>query len=378
MSLLKPHVTFTVTNKTIFRIIAIVFGTFMLLRFFNSVAHGLTLIFISFFLSLALNPAVSRIMHHLPGRSRARAAGVAYIIVLSVLIGFFSLVVPPLIKQTNAFVRDVPSIVSNFKQQDSALSRFATRYNLDTQIDAVGDDIANRVGGVRPVITTANRIGSMLVSVITVFILTFMMLIEGPMWLEKFWALQPSAHRERRKKLAVKMYRVVTAYVNGQLIIATIAGAFSLIVMVILGVPNAIALAGIISLFGLIPLIGSTLGAAVVVLVTLFTSVKLALIMAVYFLVYQQVENATLQPYIQSRANELTPLSVFIAALLGAGLGGLLGALVAIPAAGCIKILLEDYINRKHLTHADVANPKAHSRHNPLLKSELNDEPVSK
>ncbi len=199
---------------------------------------------------------------------------------------------------------------------------------------------------------TATRIGSTIISIITVLVLTFMMLIEGPVWLKKFWAAQPAAKRERGKRLAYRMYRVVTGYVNGQFLVAIIAGGFALVALLIASTLydvsiNAIALAGIIALTGLIPMIGATIGAAVVVVVCLFTSVPLALTMAVFFLIYQQVENITIQPYIQSRQNELTPLLVFVAALVGVGFGGLLGGFVAIPAASCLKILIEDYFARK-------------------------------
>ncbi len=347
MGLLNRNTTITISNRTILRVIAIVIASVMAVRFFSVLSHALTLIFVSFFLALALNPAVSKISHYLPSKSRAWATGAAYIAVLSILVGFFALVIPPLIRQTNEFVREVPQIIQEFKNEDNAVSRFIYRYNFDEQIDQAVSDFSSRTANVKPVVATAGRVGGTLVSIITVIILTFMMLVEGPFWMEKFWELHPEAQRERRKKLAHKMYRVVTAYVNGQLIIATVAAALALIFMVIIGVPNAIALAGIVAIMGLIPLIGNTLGAVLIVGVTLFSSVKLAVIMAVYFLVYQQLENATLQPYIQSRHNELTPLLVFVAALLGASLGGLLGALVSIPVAGCAKILFEDYMTRR-------------------------------
>jgi predicted PurR-regulated permease PerM len=106
---------------------------------------------------------------------------------------------------------------------------------------------------------------------------------------------------------------------------------------------NPVALAGIVFVFGLIPLIGNTLAAALVIVFCLFASSGLAVGMAIYFLLYQQIENATLQPYIQARSNNLTPLIVFISALIGAQLGGLLGALAAIPLAGCIRVLLDEY-----------------------------------
>jgi len=100
----------------------------------------------------------------------------------------------------------------------------------------------------------------------------------------------------------------------------------------------------------LIPMIGNTIGGILVVLACLFVSTPLAIIMAIFFVLYQQIENVSLQPYIQAKYNELTPLLVFVAALIGISYAGFLGALIAIPVAGCAKILFLDYLERKQRT----------------------------
>jgi predicted PurR-regulated permease PerM len=181
--------------------------------------------------------------------------------------------------------------------------------------------------------------------------MTFMMLVEGPRWLELFWGVMPPQHRTRHKRIAHKMYRGVTGFVNGQVILAVIAGACAFIALEIAGHitranVNSVALAGIVSVFGLIPLFGNPLAAILVILTCIINSVTLGLVMLAYFIVYFFIENHTFQPYIQSRLNNLTPLTVFIAAVLGVGFGGLLGAIIAIPAATAVKILVEDYFER--------------------------------
>ncbi len=161
------------------------------------------------------------------------------------------------------------------------------------------------------------------------------------------------AWRKHREELAYRMYKVVVNFVNGQALVAVIGGTFAAIALFILGqvfnAPiNAIALGGIIALFALMPLIGTIIGSFIAVLACLLVSVPLAIAAAIYFIIYQQIENVTVQPYVQARSNNLTPLTVFMSALVGVGFGGILGALIAIPAAGCIKILLEDYFQHKH------------------------------
>lgn len=333
-----------------------IIASYLALRFIASTSHIITLIFISFFLAMALNPAVSWIARQLKSRSRVRATGVAYVMVLALLIGFFSLVIPPLISQSVDFINDLPSTVNSFRTQDSSIARFARQHNLVDRLEELSRDFRSQFGPTsQPIISTAGRIGSTLVSIVSVLVLTFMMLVEGPGLLDRFWALQPEKRRKRYKELADKMYRIVTGYVNGQVLIAAIGAAFALVALLIGSTVfkspvNAVALAGIVFLFGLIPMIGNTLAAVLVVIMCLFASLPLAISMAVFFLVYQQIENVTLQPYIQAKTNELTPLLVFTAALLGAGLGGILGAFVAIPAAGCLKILIVDYYSRRKLS----------------------------
>lgn len=349
----EETVTVTVSNRTVVRVILMILATILGLRFLDNVSNILVLIFVAFFLALALNPAVSWITHRLKNKSRVRATAVAYLAVLAVLATFIVTVVPPLVSQTVDFVRSIPQTLEDFKTQDSALARFVRDNNLDKQLDELIKDFDVQVQDVRePVLNTAGRIGAIIVSIITVLVLTFMMLVEGPYWMNRLLELQPREKQQYRKTLALKMYRVVTGYVNGQLLIALIGAAFAMVALyitsTIIGVSiNAVGLAGIVALTGLIPMIGNTIGAVFVVLICLFTSVPLAIIMGVFFIIYQQIENVTIQPYIQSKHNEMTPLLVFIAALLGIGFGGLLGGLIAIPTAGCLRILAKEYIARR-------------------------------
>lgn len=352
----RSETAVTFTNQTIIRVIVLVVVTLLGLNLLDKLTKPLILIFVALFLAVALNPAVSWITGHLKSKSRARATGFAYLAVLTILVSFFSLVIPPMVNETTRFISDLPETINSFEKSDTAAARLARKYNIDSELKDFSQNIGSRFGDFRgTVVSTISRVGSTIVSIITVLVLTFMMLVEGPYWLKELLELQPAEKREHRKKIAERMYRVVTGYVNGQLLIALIAAGFALVALLvsstILNVSlNAVALAGIVALTGLIPLIGNTIGAAVVVLFCLFSSSVLAIIMAVFFLIYQQVENVTIQPYIQSRKNELTPLLVFLAAIIGVGLGGLFGALVAIPVAGCLKILVEDQFNKRVTT----------------------------
>jgi len=349
----RTKVTVNVTNRTIVRTILWVLVTIVAYKFVGRISHGLTLIFASFFLALALNPVVSWITRHLKIESRVRATALAYGAVIVVISLFLLLVIPPLVTQTRTFISNVPQTIENFETQDSKLARTARKYNVDKKISQGAKDFASHYSNYgSTLLNTGKRIAEALASLLAVLVMTFMMLVEGPKWLELFWGIMPPGRRSHHKRIAQKMYRGVTGFVNGQVILAVIAGFIAFITLevashVVSVNINSVALAGIVSVFGLIPLFGNPLAATIVVLACLINSVTLGLIMLIYFIVYFFVENHTFQPYIQSKLNELTPLTVFVAAVLGVGFGGLLGAIIAIPTASAVKILIEDYFERR-------------------------------
>jgi len=368
MSKESQSVTVNITNKTMLRAIVWIVGVILAFRFVENATHALTLIFLSFFLALALNPVVSSIAKHLKSRSRVRATAAAYLVVLAVLSGFIVLIIPPLIQQTRDFINDAPTIVANFQNQDSGIADLARRYNIDDQLSKAAKDFASNFGSASgPIIDTGKRIGGTFISAIMIIVMTFMMLVEGPGWLSRMWSVVKPAKRAHHQEISRRMYRMVTGFVNGQVILAAIAGSFSLVALLVasnlLDISiNAVALAGIVTILGLVPMIGNPISTTIVVIVCLLSSLNLAIIMLVYFVVYQQIENATLQPYIQSRQSELSPLIVFIAAILGISLGGIVGALAAIPLAGCVKILLLDYLAHRNGHHQPTeAIPAARS-----------------
>lgn len=349
------NVTVNITNRTIVRTILWVVATVIIFKVIGQISHILTLIFAAFFLALALNPVVSWVRRMLHIKSRAKATAVSYLLVVVFLAAFFALVTPPLVRQTRDFIKEVPQTVQNFQSQDTSLSRAVRKYKLDEKLTQGAKDFASHYsnfGG--EVLDTGKRVAEAVASVFAVLVMTFMMLVEGPRWFELYFGTLPDRKRQHQRKLAMRMYKAVSGYVNGQVIIAAIAGFFAFLALEIAGhilnVPtNAAALGGIVAVFGIIPLFGNPIAATLVVLVSLLNSVTLAIVMAIYFVIYFFIENHTFQPYIQSRLNELTALMVFIAALIGVALGGILGALVAIPVASSIKILVEDhYEQRRH------------------------------
>ena len=281
-------------------------------------------------------------------------------LVVVFLIGFFALVIPPLVRQTRDFIKDVPATVENFQKQDSSLATAAKRYNLDDKLSQAAKDFTSNYENFgATILDTGKRVAEAMASFFVVLVLTFMMLVEGPMWVKLYLKSLPDKQRGRQSQILNRMYKAVSGFVNGQVILAVVAGSFAFVALQIASQVmnvsvNAVALAGIVAVFGIIPLFGNPIAAILVVLVSLLSSIALGVVIAIYFIIYFFIENHTFQPYIQARLTELSPLLVFIAALIGVGFGGILGAIIAIPAASTIKIILEDQF-LKHGTETTSA-----------------------
>ena len=184
---------------------------------------------------------------------------------------------------------------------------------------------------------------------LTVLVLTFMMLIEGPHWLSLGKGLLPKDKRKRANALANDMYKVVKGFVNGQVFLAGLAAIMIVVPLLILGVSYPIALMVIVFICGLIPMVGHTIGAVIVSTIALFTSPIAAVIILAYYILYQQIENYVIQPRVQSNSTNMSPLLVFASVIVGVSFGGLLGGLVAIPVAGSLRILVIDYLHRRNM-----------------------------
>jgi predicted PurR-regulated permease PerM len=349
----EQEVFLTVTNQTFFRLAALTVFTLILIHAAEKAAHALLLIFTAFFLSLALNAPVHWISRHLPGKprdNRSKATIISFLIVIILLGGFIASIAPPLVRQTESFVGAAPRIIKDFRSQDSGTGKLIRRYHLEKQVSDVSSQLSSRlknIGG--SAFSTVQTVGSSIFALLTILVLTFMMLVEGPRWLGFFREILPDRHHERADRLALDMYKVVKGYVNGQVTLAAIAACLLLPALLFLHVGYPIALMVVVFICGLIPMIGHTIGAIIVTTVALFHSTSSAIFILAYYILYQQVENYLIQPRIQANSTNMSPLLVFSSVVIGVSFSGLFGGLVAIPIAGCIRIVLLDYLRMKNI-----------------------------
>lgn len=353
-----PEVEVVVSNRTILRIIV---AAILAIVFFAAVrrsAHTLTLVGVSLFLALALNAPVQWLALRLPGKrrgSRGLATGLSIGIVVILLGAFLALIVPPLVRQTGTFVHQVPGLINQLHDKNSGVGRFVRDHHLQGQVDRLSSQLSSRADNItNSAVGTISHIGSSLFSTLTVIVLTVMMLAEGPRWRRIIEQLVPSRHSERTQRLGRDMYRVIQGYVNGQVLLAAIASVLIVPMLFILHISNPLALMVVIFVCGLIPMVGHTIGAIIVTTVALFHSLPAAIIILAYYILYQQIENYVVQPRIQANATNMSALLVFVSIIIGANFGGLLGALVAIPVAGCLRVLVLDYLEDRNILSRKV------------------------
>jgi predicted PurR-regulated permease PerM len=345
-----------IDTKTFVRFWLVVIGfAFAILAIYNALA-ALVLIGLAFFLAMALNVPVSFIAKHLPGKSRVGGTAIAFVLVVAVLTAFIFLVVPPIVDQTVRFVATVPALVESATSQWQGLNRLVVEHNLQGQLDstlkAVQDNATAWAGDFsRNLLGSIGSVASALFSTFLMLVLAFLMLIEGPTWLSRIWGLYNDQGRmEHHRRLARSMYGVVTGYVTGQITVSAIGAAASGFTVFLLSfffnIPANLAFPTIAIAFtlSLIPMFGATIAGVIITALLAFNDITAAIIFVVFFIVYQQIENNFISPVIQARRIELSALMILIAVTIGVMTFGLLGGIISIPIAGCVRVLVEDYL----------------------------------
>jgi predicted PurR-regulated permease PerM len=334
--------------RTILTVLGTIIAVAVVLEVIWISRHVIIWILISLFLALAMNPAVVFFQRH-GIRRRGLASGVTFVLVLVAFAGIGAVFVPTVVHQVSDLVGKVPDYVRDISQGKGRFGFLETKYHLPERIrDAINKGGAARVLGLTgTALSITKSVISIVLGTITVAFLTFFMLLEGPNWMERFYGLLPPESRPRWENVSNQIYRTVGGYVTGNLLISLIAGASTTLVLIIMGVPYAVALRLLVAILDLIPLAGATIAAFAIGAVAFIHSIVAGIVVVAFFIVYQQIENHFLQPVVYGRTVQLSPLVVLIAVLIGAELAGILGALGAIPVAGAIQVLVIDWLRHR-------------------------------
>jgi len=334
--------------RTILRILLIVIAVGVLLEVLWIARHVLAWVVIALFLALALDPLVSWIERR--GKlARGPAIAVTYLIVLVFIVGVGATFIPKLVDEVNGFVQALPNYVHDLTHGRGRLGFLETKYHVVEKVrKAVQNGGASKVLGLSGVaISITKSVITIIAATITIVFLTFFMLLEGGAWVERVYSLFPEHSQERWRRVGMDIYRTVGGYVTGNILISVIAGGSATVVLLIMGVPYAVALGLLVAILDLIPLAGATVAGVVVVLVAFLHTVPAGIVVLIFIVAYQQVENHFLQPVIYGRTVQLSPLAVLISVLVGAELAGVLGALAAIPVAGTIQVIVRDRLSAR-------------------------------
>ena len=340
--------------RTIAATIAMVLGTVFTLWLMKHLSRVLIWLVIAGFFAVVLNPAVDFLQRR-ARLTRAVATIVVFVAGIGLVAGMLYMFIRPIVDQANHFADAFPQYVEDAKAGKGQIGRLVQRYGVDEWLDQNQDRLREGLQGAgEPALAIARTVFSTVAALVTILVLTILMLLEGPRMLQTGLRLLSPARAERIRHVAGDCARAVTGYVAGNLLISVIAGITTYLWLWAWGVPFREVLALWVGFADLIPLVGATLGAVPAIGVAFLHSVPAGIGAIVFYIVYQQFENHVLQVTIMARTVDINPLMVLVSVLVGVELSGLLGALLAIPAAGVIQVIVRDIYDEHRGRFKDV------------------------
>jgi predicted PurR-regulated permease PerM len=345
----------TVDTKTFIRFWLVILGFAAVGFLLAKAATGLLIIGAALFIALAINPLVQKLAKLIPGNGIKLPIAIAYILVVGCLSAFFAIVVPTIINETVNFARNFPETIKTVSDNFGWINDFGRQIGVEnlqgeiiTNIQKFSSTIVNDLGA--NFATSIGAIGGFIAATILVLVLALFMLTEGPAILDQFWAnFKGNREASRTQSVINRMGNVVSKYVSNALTVALInaccTATVTLILCVIFRLDAGLALPfGLITgVFSLIPMFGSFIGGCIVALLLAFNVWGAGLAFFIYTIVYLQIEANVISPKVQGKGLQLPALAVLAAVTIGVYMFGIIGAIISIPIAGCIKVLIEEY-----------------------------------
>ena len=345
--------------KAIVRIILIVVAVAVTLYLLYLLRKPIAWVLIAVFLAIALSGPVNWLSRRM---RRGFAITIVYLVLFAIPFLLAAIIVPPLVGEANDLARDAPQYArdfSEFVQENDRLREINEDYDVTQKVEEEAGKLPEKIPDAAKALSDVGvGLINSIFALVTILVLTAFLLGSGRGWIDAAIELRPAHDRERLRRVRNRMAKAVGNYVAGAMLIALISGVLSYIVLTILGVPFRGPLAVMTGFFSLIPLIGATIAAVLVGVVTLFNDFPTATIVwTLWAIGYQQLENHLIQPQIQKRAVNVHPFVVLVAVLFGATLLGVLGALVAIPVAASVQIALREYWDWRRMDVKEAPPP---------------------
>lgn len=335
--------------RTILATIGLVLATAVSLLLLYEIRQILVWLVVATFFTIALFPLTGWVQRRLTRSRRTPAVLLVFLVVVVVLAGMVTLFAVPLAQEGVKFASQLPALVEDARNGRGLIGRLLERTHVLSYVQQNQDKISSFVTGLTtPAAGALRGVATGVAGVVTIFVLTLLMLLEAPKIVDGILTLiEDDDTRTRVRRLAGDCAKSITGYISGNLLISVICGALTYAVLKISGVPFAGLIALFVAVADLIPLVGATLGAVVALIAAAVHSVPALVAVAVFVVLYQQLENHVLQPVIFARTVKLNPLAVLVAILVGVELAGILGALLAIPVAGILQVIVRDVWDRR-------------------------------
>ena len=344
-----PHVAPQDVVVVVAVVLAAAAGVFLLFELKRVVVW----LFVSVFFATVLAPAVSWVER----RGLRRGLAVAVVSAGLVLVVFLLLFAfaRPIVSQSVEFAENLPETVDRVRNAP-IVRDLAERFNVQDSVGSVGEQVPQQLVGLSgPILSVFASIGQAIVGLVTIFVMTVFLLLYGPRFVRTGEiAMVPQEHRSRLATIADRSMRAVSGWVAGNIFTSLIAGIVSLVPFLLMRLPYASLLALWVFVADLIPLVGATLGALPAIIVAFLHSVTAGIVITVFFIVYQQIENHALQPLVYGRTISLNPFIVLLAVIIGVELAGFIGALLALPVAGVVQVTIEELASEKLQVIADA------------------------
>jgi predicted PurR-regulated permease PerM len=320
-----------------------VLATVVVLFLLVEVRRTLVWLVVAAFFAVALYPVVNWVQRRLTGCRRSLATLGVFLVVFLVLGGLIAAFAVPLARQGTTFADQLPQMLNDAKAGRGPIGSLLDRTNALQYVQQNQARIRSLASGLTtPAAGVLRGVATGIAGAVTIFVLSYLMVLEAPKMIEGTLNLLSPQQADRARRVGTDCAKSITGYISGNLLISVICGVLTYIVLKVMGVPFAGLISLFVALVDLIPLVGATLGAVVATIAGFVHSVPAGIVVVVFFVVYQQLENHLLQPVVFARTVKLNPLAVLVAVLLATELAGILGALLAIPVAGIIQVLLRD------------------------------------
>jgi predicted PurR-regulated permease PerM len=310
-------------------------------------------VLIALFIAVSLDPAVRALTRR--GMRRSTAVLVIFLIACGLTAAFLVSVIPAMVHQFQSLVHDFPGYIASLSDRSARFRQLTDRFHLTGKVQDLIAGLPGKLGG--GLLGFTRRLFGAMFDTLTVLVLTIYFMADMPRLRHGAMLLFPRARRAHAGRVADVMVDKVGSYMIGNLLISLAAGLASFAVLAALGVPFAVPLAFAVALCDLIPMIGATLGAVICVLAALLTTElwPTTVVVAIFFVAYQQVENYLLAPRILRHTVSLSAAAVLLAGLIGGTVLGLIGALMAIPVAAALKVVLAERLRARDSADADDA-----------------------